>query len=297
MNWISWGSRTEERFKMRNYFLSLAAIVTGMLLLIGVVPVQTVWAEQEAATSEFDRRDFSGLWFNYSYRSGGPGGVRLFGPDDSHPPLMPAGMAKMSGRVSAEEADVPTNSNDPIFQCDPLGFPRILDRHETVEFIHTDNRLLQFTQWERRLREIWLDGRESPSGDNLINLGPAWYGHSVGEWEGDTLVINTVGINDEAWLDRTGLPISFEARVEERWTRIDAETLELRMTLHDPTYYTASWGGNYPILYKPENPDYTSYYGWNGLYSGITEQICAPLDEVETFNRRIRDPASTGITN
>ena len=69
------------------------------------------------------------------------------------------------------------------------------------------------------------------------------------------------------------------------------------MTLHDPTYYTAAWGGDYPILYKPENPDYTSYYGWDGMYSGITEQICAPLDEVETFNKRIRDPASTGITN
>ena len=282
---------------MRSCFVTVIAAVVGMVLLIGAVPVQAGPVAQEAVLGEFDPRDFSGLWFNYTYRNGGRGGVRLFGPDESHPPLTPAGMAKMSGRVSAEEADVPTNSNDPIFQCDPLGFPRILDRHETVEFIHTDNRLLQFTQWERRLREIWLDGREIPSGDNLINLGPAWYGHSVGQWEGDTLVINTVGINDSAWLDRTGLPISFEARVEERWRRIDAETLELRLTLHDPTYYTAVWGGDFPILYKPENPDYTSYYGWDGLYSGITEQICAPLDEVETFNRRIRDPASTGITN
>ncbi len=282
---------------MRGCFVSLIASVVGMLMLIGPMPAQAAPEEQGSEPGEFDPRDFSGLWFNYSYRSGGPGGVRLFGPDESHPPLTPAGMAKMSGRVSAEAADVPTNSNDPIFQCDPLGFPRILDRHETVEFIHTPNRLLQFTQWERRLREIWLDGRALPSSDNLINLGPAWYGHSVGEWEGDTLVINTVGINDSAWLDRTGLPISFEARVEERWRRIDADTLELRMTLQDPAYYTADWGGDYPILYKPENPDYTSYYGWDGLYSGITEQICAPLDEVDTFNRRIRDPASTGILN
>ena len=282
---------------MRSCIVSLRVAVVAVLLLVGTVPVQAVYAEQEAVTGEFDPRDFSGLWFNYTYRNSGRGGVRLFGPDGSNPTLTAAGMAKMSGRVSAEVADVPTHSNDPIFQCDPLGFPRILDRHETVEFIHTNDRLLQFTQWERRLREIWLDGRELPSGDNLINLGPAWYGHSVGEWEGDTLVINTVGINDEAWLDRTGLPISFEARVEERWTRIDAETLELRLTLHDPTYYSEVWGGAYPILYKPENPDYTSYYGWDGLYSGITEQICAPLDEVETFNKRIRDPAGVGVTN
>ena len=280
---------------MRRCFASVSAAAMLILLPAGVVPTGAVSAEQDAAPSRFDPRDFSGYWYNYTYRNSGRGGVRLFGPDGSHPPLTPAGMAKQNGRVSAEEADVPTNSNDPIFQCNPLGFPRILDRHETIEFIHTDDRVLQFTQWERRLREIWLDGRELPSGQNLDNLGPAWYGHSVGEWEGDTLVVNTVGINDLAWLDRTGLPISFDARVEERWTRIDADTLELRMTLHDPTYYTAAWGGDYPILFKPENPDYVSYYGWGGQYSGVTDLICAPLDEVEMFNKRIRDPASVGV--
>lgn len=296
MKGILWNCLTGS-FKMRCCFASVIVAAVLVLLPAGVEPAEAVPAEQETVTSQFDPHDFSGLWYNYTYRNGDRDGVRLFGPDGSHPPLTPAGVAKKSGRVSAEEADVPTNSNDPIFQCDPLGFPRILDRHETIEFIHTDDRVLQFTQWERRLREIWLDGRELPSGQNLDNLGPAWYGHSVGEWEGDTLVVNTVGINDLAWLDRTGLPISFDARVEERWTRIDADTLELRMTLHDPTYYTAAWGGGYPILFKRENPDYVSYYGWDGLYSGITEQICAPLDEVEMFNKRIRDPASVGVTN
>ena len=296
MKRILWNCLTGS-FKARRCVASVIVAAVLVLLPAGAGPADAVPAEQEAATSQFDPHDFSGFWYNYTYRNGGRGGVRLFGPDGSHPPLTPAGVAKESGRVSAEEADVPTNSNDPIFQCDPLGFPRILDRHETIEFIHTDDRVLQFTQWERRLREIWLDGRELPSGQNLDNLGPAWYGHSVGEWEGDTLVVNTVGINDLAWLDRTGLPISFDARVEERWTRIDADTLELRMTLHDPTYYTAVWGGDYPILFKPENPDYVSYYGWDGLYSGVTEQICAPLDEVEMFNKRIRDPGSVGIAN
>jgi len=286
-----------ERFTMRRCFVSVTVAAVLVLLPAGTESADAAPAGQEAVASQFDPHDLSGLWYNDTYRNGGRGRVRLFGPDGSHPPLTPAGAAKMSGRVSAEDADVPTNSNDPIFQCDPLGFPRILDRHETIEFIHTNDRILQFTQWERRLREIWLDGRELPSGQNLDNLGPAWYGHSVGTWEGDTLVVNTVGINDLAWLDRTGLPISFDARVEERWRRIDADTLELRMTLHDPTYYTAAWGGDDPILFKTENPEYVSYYGWDGLYSGITEQICAPLDEVEMFNKRIRDPAGIGVAN
>ena len=49
--------------------------------------------------------------------------------------------------------------------------------------------------WEWTLRELWLDGRQLPSGDNLENLGPAWYGHSVAQWQGDTLVVNTVGLD------------------------------------------------------------------------------------------------------
>ncbi len=248
-----------------------------------------------APAGPFDPRDFSGIWYNHTYRQGGRGRVRLFGPDGSNPPLTPAGVAKQKGRIPAEGSAVPTLSNDPAFKCDPLGFPRILDRHEPIEFIHTPDRLLQSTQWERRTREIWLDGRELPSGENLENLGPAWYGHSVGVWEGDTLVINTVGLDDRAWMDRRGLPLSFHARVEERWRRLDAGTLELRMKLYDPDYYTAPWGGDHPILFKPENPADYNYFGWKGLYSGVTEQICAPSDEVEGFNKRVRDPAATGI--
>ena len=287
---------------MRSHFTGAVAAVVSVLFLSssslgepGLPPVEEQTGP-EAAASLWDPRDFSGIWYNYTYRDGGRV-VRLFGPNESHPALTPAGMALYSGRIPASRSEVPSLSNDPTFQCDPLGFPRILDRHEPIEFIHTDDRVLQFSQWERRLREIWLDGREVPSGENLSNLGPAWYGHSVGEWQGDTLVVNTVGIDDRAWLDSHGLPISFDARVEERWRRIDADTLELRMTLYDPTYYTATWGGDDPIFYKPENPDYYNYFGWKGLFSGVTEQICAPLDEVEGFNKRIRDPGGLGVAN
>jgi hypothetical protein len=279
----------------------LAAAVVLMAFVLQLAPAQnpnavrTNQPRTAPAAGQFDPRDLSGVWYNHTYREGGRGKVRLFGPDGSNPALTPAGEARRKGRIPAEGSKVPTDSNDPTYQCDPLGFPRIMDRHEPIEFIHSKDRILLNTSWERRTREIWMDGRVVPSGDNLENLGPAWYGHSVGVWEGDTLVVTTVGLDDRAWMDRRGLPISFHARVEERWRRLDAETLELRMKLYDSDYYTAPWGGDHPIIFKPEDTENYVYFGWKGIYSGINEQICAPSDEVEGFNKRVRDPAATGV--
>ncbi|PYR85049.1 MAG: hypothetical protein DMG19_15690 [Acidobacteria bacterium] len=111
-----------------------------------------------------------------------------------------------------------------------------------MEFIMTPDKILQVFQWEHRIRYLWTDGRELPSGENLENLGPAWYGHSVAKWEGNTLVVNTVGLDERAWLDNTGLPKSFHARIEERYTRTVYNTVELQMTLYDPEYYTIQSG-------------------------------------------------------
>ena len=152
------------------------------------------------------------------------------------PPLTPLGTAMLEERIPARGRDlgeplngehysppwravVPVFSNDPMMECNPQGFPRLLLDPEPVEFIHTgEERLLQFFQWERQIRELWTDGRELPTGENLFNMGSAWYGYSAGEWEGDTLVVNTVGLDERAWVDVFGMPYTFNARIEERYT-------------------------------------------------------------------------------
>jgi hypothetical protein len=169
-----------------------------------------------------------------------------------------------------------------------MGFPLLLIDDEPMEMVVLPDRILQLFQWEHRTRVIWNDGREAPSGDNLESLGPAWYGHSAGRWDGNTLVVQTVGLDDRAWLDGQGYPKSFHARVEETWRRVDSNTLELRLTLYDPDYYTAPWVGA-PKLYKRIPPDLMTYFGWRGLYAGISEGICAPMNEVETYNQGFRD--------
>jgi len=85
-------------------------------------------------------------------------------------------------------------------------------------------------------------------------------GDSIGKWEGDTLVIDTVGFNDKTWLDRGGLPHSEDLHVVERIRRVDHDTLEIKITIDDPKAYTKTWGGQLIFQLKPD---------WN-----IMEFIC-----------------------
>ena len=128
--------------------------------------------------------------------------------------------------------------------------------------------MLQLWQEERRPREIWLDGRKVPTGEDLDNLGPAWYGHSVGHWEGDTMIVETVGLDDRAWIDLFGFPKSSEARVVERYKRVDADTMTIQLTLYDPKYYTAPWESDVKT-WKKQPRDKVTFFGWYGLFSGV----------------------------
>jgi hypothetical protein len=252
------------------------------------------------APAKFDPRDLSGIWERQK-------GHRSI--NESIPPMTPAGEARMKLNIPARgrplgeplngehwgrvRAVIPALSNDPMMTCNPPGFPRLVLDPEPVEFVQTSGRLLQLFQWTRTLRELWTDGRTLPAGENLDNIGPAWYGHSVGKWEGDTLVVQTVGLDDRAWIDIFGYPKSTEARFEERYKRVAPNTIEMRMTMWDPKYYTQPWVSDLKTFERIPRED-TTYFGWYGLFSGVTEAICAPLNEVEDFNRRIRNPAGLG---
>lgn len=228
-------------------------------------------------SQEFDPRDLSGIWMltRNDHSLGTP-----------PPPLTPAGVAAKAGRFSDRGG---VTGNAPWYTCNPMGFPRLLNDDEPMELIVLPNRVLQLFQWEHRIRVLWTDGRALPSGESLENLGPAWYGHSVGRWEGNTLVVSTVGLDERAWLDNDGNPKSFHARIEETWRRVDSNTLEMQLTLHDPEYYTAPYVGSRKT-YKRMPDDRITYFGWYGLFAGITEGICAPMNEVEGYNKGFRDP-------
>src|SRR5580704_3727203 len=85
-------------------------------------------------------------------------------------------------------------------------------------------------------RQIYMDGRKLESSPN-----PSWMGYSVGHWDGDTLVVESFGFNDRTWLDTSGHPHSEALRMTERYTRRNFGTLDLDVTLQDPSVYTKPW--------------------------------------------------------
>jgi hypothetical protein len=230
----------------------------------------------------FDARDLSGYWISTV------GGHTL---GTNAPRLTPAGIEAMKGRIPDSVNKLPGNA--PWYQCNPMGFPRLVLDNEPLEIVMLNDRVLQLFQWEWTLRELWLDGRQLPSGTNLEDLGPSWYGESVARWEGNTLVVQTTGLDERAWLDNNGNPKSFNAIFEERYQRTAPDTIELQISVTDPKFYTAPWAG-VKRVYRRLPLSEVQFSGWKDLYSGNTDAICAPMNEAEDYNKRIRDPAAFG---
>lgn len=278
---------------MRNRSVTLMRLFLsgGLVITLSLAVSPRIWsqapqagvraaADTDVNGKKFDPHDLSGIYM----RTGGDTG---YGPVKDMPPLTTAGEAKLksvtvlgtSRHPLVKATNDPRLSNDLALGCNPKGFPRLLldNYHNYHEVVMVPNRMLQLWQEERRPREIWLDGRPVPSAETVDNLGPAWYGHAVGKWEGDTLVINTVGFDDRAWLDSYGFPKSFGARVEERYKLIDPNTLQLTLTLYDPEFYTRPWVSDVKTWKKVPRNQVTKL-GWYGIY-GLGESVCAPMNE------------------
>jgi hypothetical protein len=96
-------------------------------------------------------------------------------------------------------------------------------------------------------RQIFTDGRPLP-----VDPQPAWLGYSVGKWDGNTLVVNTNGLNDQTWLDDGGYPHSEALKVTERFTRRDFGHMDIQITIDDPEAYTKPWTVTIPKLLMPD---------------------------------------------
>lgn len=122
--------------------------------------------------------------------------------------------------------------DDPEVNCLPTGVPRlppypwrIVDAGTHLFFLFEGN--------IHSYRQIFMDGRKHPPDPD-----PTWYGHSIGRWDGDTLVIDTVGFNDRFWFDFVGHPHTEQLHTVERYTRPSLGTLVEEVTIEDPGAYT-----------------------------------------------------------
>jgi hypothetical protein len=147
-----------------------------------------------------------------------------------------------------------------------------------MEIFQAPGRMIQVFEWNRVYREIWTDGRDVPKDPDDLK----WLGYSSGKWDGDTFVVDSTGFDDRAWLDHFGNPHSDQMRLQEKYHRVDRDTLELTMTLTDPKVYTKPWISEkktFRLVPKGE----------------VKEMFCVPSEE-QSFNARIRNPAG-GVPN
>ena len=130
-----------------------------------------------------------------------------------------------------------TPENDPDARCLSPGAVRSYQSPYPIEFLQTTGRVTILYEYEHLVRRVFTDGRAHPE-----DFDPTPMGHSTGRWEGDTLVIDTVGLADTTLLNTTGLPHSERLHLTERIRRIlDGTVLEIEFTIDDPTAYSKPW--------------------------------------------------------
>ena len=126
--------------------------------------------------------------------------------------------------------------DDPEGFCLPPGFPRVNGVPFPTKIIQTPALVVMLYETRTTFRQIFLDAHMLAADPQ-----PTWMGYSTGKWDGDTLVVQTVGFNDKTWLDDAGHPHSDAMRVTERIRRPDFGHLVVEITIDDPAYYTRPW--------------------------------------------------------
>ena len=194
------------------------------------------------------RPDLSGLWIGEPARRAGaaagaadePGnptnlsssrhmrdiGIDLPGGLPYQPWLIPI----VKERTANEAID------DPHIRCLPDNFLRAYGLPHLLKFVHTPQLLVVLNEMNAGYRQVFTDGRPLPTDPN-----PAWQGYSSGQWSGDTLVIDTIGLRDDTWIDWNGSVLTEAAKVREEIRRPDFGHLEIRVTVDDPKAYTKPW--------------------------------------------------------
>src|SRR5688572_22340672 len=191
--------------------------------IVTILGVSSVAFAQQKPPAAFDSKDLNGIWgrgpaeanpnqVKADSRGMLPDGGLMteWGPSS---PLTPKGLAQVNANKPGKgpRAAPPAFGNDLLGDANPPGLLRAMVYGRPFQLIVLPDKVMQLFEWTRVWREIHTDGRNAPD-----EIGPFWYGYSVGKWEGDTLVVETTSLDARAWMDQWGSPFSDAVKVTER---------------------------------------------------------------------------------
>jgi hypothetical protein len=240
-----------------------AALVVGTLLVLTPALTRPSLAQQgQAANAKPDNRPIPRLSDGHP-SFGAPIGEQGVWNRTDYRPMIPTKPEEIALRdrngnennnqpLKPKASDVPfqpwarslflyrqTHEFEPYTRCKPAGGFRNMATPYGTEFVQLPDQQRMYifqTGGPHSFRPIYLDGRAHPK-----DLDPSYYGHSVGRWEGDTLVVDTVGFNERGWIDAYGSPTTKQLHLIEKFTRTDFRTIKYEITIDDPGAYTAPW--------------------------------------------------------
>jgi hypothetical protein len=212
------------------------SVLAGAALLLAL---PALFAQSANPSRPAGAPDLTGVWMIDEFHA-------AIYPKGSTPPFTPWGEAKFKTANPLV--------NDPNLACLPHGVTRLMTVPLPMEFFQVPGMVLIYVEAGNQLRQIHLDRGHKE------DIGPTYNGDSIGKWEGDTLVVDTVGFNDVTWLDHVGLPHSDQLHVVERIHRVDHDTLVDDFRIEDPKAYTKPWITSQTYKLKP---------GWE-----IAEYVC-----------------------
>ena len=208
-----------------------------------------------------DAHDLTGVWNMRG--GGGQGGFGRVDPNMTAWGEQQYKLQKSSngGQYTLQE------TNDPVItKCFPPGVPRIYLQPFPLQIVQTPKEVIFLYEYDHTARHIFTDGRKHPD-----DVTPTYMGDSIGHWEGDTFVVDTVGFNEKTWLDRIGHSHSDQLHVIERFQRVNLNDLELDASMEDPKALATPWNVHLQFQLHPD---------WS-----IAEQVCADNGDFVSFEK------------
>ncbi len=209
----------------------------ALVLLSGTVLAARAEAGPEPdGTAAFNPHDFSGVWMNDNTLDEilKREGRKRLDPNEPMPAPEAAPLTPAYQKVQQERREARAGWEEGAEVCDWPGMPKVMTYPYPFEILHTPGRITMIFEAESQVRRIFLDRSEHLPPEEL---DPSYNGDSIGHWEGDTLVVDTIGFNDHTELSG-GIPHSDQLHIVERFHYLDADTMQLDMALNDPLAFT-----------------------------------------------------------